>query len=98
MTLGSYIFNLRVWRGISIDDIASRTGVNRNTLSKLENDRLEAPSRRVICAVADVLGLPREDLLWRAGYAAPQDLHNHHRIFDVRRLCRLYLPHFRTAA
>lgn len=98
MTLGAYIFNLRIWRGISIDDIAARTGISRSTISKLENDRLSEPSKRVICAVADVLNIPREDLLWRAGYAAPEDLHNNHRLFDLHRLCRLYLPHFNNAA
>jgi transcriptional regulator with XRE-family HTH domain len=64
--LGAFIRAQRLTAGLSLRDLAARTGVSNAYLSQVERG-LHEPSITVLRSIADALELPLESLLARAG-------------------------------
>lgn len=73
MTFGARLRELRKGKGISQRDLADSVGVDFTYLSKLENERLPAPSATVIAALAEALDADADELAVLAG-KIPADL------------------------
>jgi len=73
LTFGARLLELRKAKGISQRDLAERVGVDFTYLSKMENERLPAPSAEVIAALAAALDADADDLAVLAG-KIPADL------------------------
>jgi transcriptional regulator with XRE-family HTH domain len=70
-TFGSRIQRLRREAKITQRDLAGRLGIDFTYLSKLENDRGEAPSEDMVRRIAQFLHTDEEELLARAGKVPP---------------------------
>jgi transcriptional regulator with XRE-family HTH domain len=64
--LGGFIRAQRLTAGLSLRDLAERTGVSNAYLSQIERG-LHEPSITVLRSIADALEVPLESLLTRAG-------------------------------
>ncbi len=73
MTFGARLRELRKRKGINQRDLADLVGVDFTYLSKLENERLPAPSAPVIAALAEALDTDADELAVLAG-RIPADL------------------------
>lgn len=73
-TLGEYISDRRVSRGLSLSQAADISGLHLSYWSKLENGMYEAPSPKHLQAIARTLGVAVEDLYGLAGYDIPERL------------------------
>lgn len=62
MDLGSNIKTLRLQRGLTLDDLAERTGVSRAMLSDIERGT-KNPTIKVVCQIAEVFGYTVSQLL-----------------------------------
>jgi transcriptional regulator with XRE-family HTH domain len=72
-TFGRAIKDARRASGLSQRDLAERVGIDFTYLSKIENDRMDPPSERVIVALADALATDADELIRLAG-KVPTDL------------------------
>jgi transcriptional regulator with XRE-family HTH domain len=70
-SLGTYIRTARTKRGIKARDLARQLGISNSYLSDIEYDR-RRPAPHLLEKIADALGLPRDDLMARAGYVGPE--------------------------
>lgn len=66
--VGDYIKNLRLKKDITQKDFAEKTGLSASELCKIENGTRNKPSPKALKAIAPVLGVTLQDLLYRAGY------------------------------
>ena len=73
-TLGEYIRDRRVSRGLSLADAAERSGLHLSYWSKLEDGQYEAPAPKHLMAIARALEVDFEDLYGLAGYESPERL------------------------
>lgn len=62
VALGRRVRHLRKQAGLTLDQLAERTGVSGSHLSLVENARRE-PRLSLVQRIAEVLGVPVEDLL-----------------------------------
>ena len=62
MHLGSAIRARREELGLTLDEVARRSGVSRGMLSEVERDR-KSPTIRVVCLIAEGLGCSVSDLI-----------------------------------
>ena len=71
-TLGSYLADLRVAKGLTLRDVEEATGsaVSNAYLSQLEHDRITKPSPNILHSLANVYGASYETLMEKAGYIA----------------------------
>lgn len=65
MEVGKRIRAVRQQRGMSLRDLAHRSGVSKAYLSQLENDPGRRPSVDVVCRIAEALGVSVLELLGR---------------------------------
>jgi HTH-type transcriptional regulator, competence development regulator len=70
-TFGQRIQRLRREAKVTQRELANQLGIDFTYLSKLENDRGEAPSEETIRKVARLLHTDEEELLARAGKVPP---------------------------
>ena len=73
MTLGTRITELRVAKGITHAQLADRAGISRSYVTRLESNRVELPSKRVLWSLAKALTTTPDDLLAAAGYMPARD-------------------------
>lgn len=73
-SLGEYIRDRRLSRGLSLNDAAVESGLHLSYWSKLENGQYEAPSPKHLKAIARTLRVAIEDLYALAGYDIPKRL------------------------
>jgi transcriptional regulator with XRE-family HTH domain len=73
-TLGEYIRDRRVSRGLSLGDAAEVSGLHLSYWSKLEDGQYEAPAPKHLMAIARALNVDFEDLYGLAGYESPERL------------------------
>ena len=66
-TFGGRIQRLRRERNLTQRDVASKLGIDFTYLSKLENNRGDAPGEETVRRLAQVLGVDEEELLAAAG-------------------------------
>ncbi|MDX6650401.1 MAG: HTH-type transcriptional regulator, competence development regulator [Solirubrobacteraceae bacterium] len=72
-TFGQTIQRLRREKNLTQRDVATKVGIDFTYLSKLENDRGEAPGEDAVRNLAAVLGADEEELMALAG-KVPKDL------------------------
>lgn len=72
MTLGEFIKDKRTKLDMSRNLLAIKTGISHTEVQRIETNERKMPSLKVLCALADALNVPQEDLLKVAGYA-PDD-------------------------
>jgi transcriptional regulator with XRE-family HTH domain len=63
MMLSKNLRIIRESRGIGVNELARRSGVNASYISAIENGRRENPSKEILNKIADALGIPVEELL-----------------------------------
>lgn len=68
MTLGEFIKIKRTETGMSQRMLAAKTGISHTEVQRIETNKRKMPSLKVLCALADALNIPQEDLLKIAGY------------------------------
>lgn len=66
-TFGQILKDLRRSKSISQRELATAIGLDFSYISKIENDRLPAPSAKTIEKISEVLEVPKEILLARSG-------------------------------
>lgn len=74
MTLGEFIKNKRTELGMSRNLLATKTGISHTEVQRIETNERKMPSLKVLCALADALNIPQEELLKAAGYAPGDDI------------------------
>lgn len=60
--LSAHIRSIRMQRGLSLDDVASRSGVSRATLSRIENDDV-SPTAETLGQLATAFAMPISQLI-----------------------------------
>ena len=73
-TLGEYIRDRRVSRGLSLNDAAELSGLHLSYWSKLETGQYEAPAPKHLQTIARTLQVAFEDLYGLVGYDSPERL------------------------
>lgn len=63
MMLSKNLKIIRESRGIGVNELARRSGVNASYISAIENGRRENPSKEILSKIADALEIPVEELL-----------------------------------
>ena len=81
MTLGEYIRNRRLDIGMSRNLLASKAGISHTEVHRIETGDRKQPSLKVLCALADALDVPQEEMLKVAGYAPSDDVPAVERVF-----------------
>ena len=81
MTLGEFIKNKRTELGMSRNLLATKTGISHTEVQRIETNERKMPSLKVLCALADALNVPQEELLKVAGYAPGDDMSATQRAF-----------------
>ena len=81
MTLGEFIKTKRTELGMSRNLLAINTGISHTEVQRIETNERKMPSLKVLCALADALNVPQEDLLKVAGYAPGDDMSPTQRAF-----------------
>lgn len=71
MTLGGELAAARKSKALSLRAAAGAAQISAAYLQKLEGDRVESPSPRVLQQLAEALEVPYPRLMKRAGYAMP---------------------------
>ena len=74
MTLGEFIKRKRTELGMSRNLLATKTGISHTEVQLIETNARKMPSLKVLCALANALNVPQEDLLKVAGYAPGDDM------------------------
>ena len=73
LTLGQYLASIRNDRGPSLREVEKATDkvVSNAYLSQMETDQIKRPSPNILHALAELYGIPYENLMERAGFVAP---------------------------
>jgi HTH-type transcriptional regulator, competence development regulator len=68
--LGAYLRSLRTGLGMTLRDVEAATNdeISNAYLSQLENGKIAKPSPHILHTLANVYGVPYENLMVRAGY------------------------------
>jgi len=66
--IGDMIKNRRLSKGWSKRALAEKAGISHSEVHRIENGERENPSVPILNALADALGIPKDDLLRIAGY------------------------------
>lgn len=74
MTLGEFVKNKRMSLGMSRNLLANKTGISHTEVQRIETNERKLPSLKVLCALADALNVPQEEIIKVAGYASAGDL------------------------
>lgn len=61
--IGKRLKELREFRGLSLSELATRSGVAKSYLSNMERDKMKNPSLEVLTKIAAVLELTPQDLI-----------------------------------
>lgn len=76
MTLSEYVRSKRTDRGISRNQLAISAGISHTEVHRIETGERKQPSLKVLCALADALAVPQEEILRVAGYASRRRFRN----------------------
>ncbi len=74
ITIGKYIKEHRIARGITGRELARQIGADTAYVVRLERGEYRSPRPDILANVATVLGVQMSDLYALAGYAVPKDL------------------------
>lgn len=67
-TVGEFIKERRTAKGLSKRQLAEKAGVSHSEVHRIENGERQNPSVPMLIAIADALGVPKDDILILAGY------------------------------
>lgn len=81
MTLGEFMKNRRNELDMSRNQLANKAGISHTEVHRIETGERKQPSLKVLCAIADALNMPQEELLKVAGYAPSDDTSTVERLF-----------------
>lgn len=81
MTLGEFIKAKRTETGMSRNMLATKAGISHTEVQRIETNERKMPSLKVLCALADALNVPQEDLLKVAGCVPGDDISATQRAF-----------------
>ena len=81
MTLGEFIKKRRSDIDMSRNQLATKAGISHTEVHRIETGERKQPSLKVLCAIADALNMPQEELLKVAGYAPSDDMSAVERVF-----------------
>ena len=81
MTLGELMKNRRNELDMSRNQLANKAGISHTEVHRIETGERKQPSLKVLCAIADALNMPQEELLKVAGYAPSDDTSAVERLF-----------------
>ena len=70
LTLGELIKNAREQLGISQRELSRQTGIDNNTIAKIERNIRKKPNVLILKKIAFILGIEVKPLLKAAGYSA----------------------------
>jgi transcriptional regulator with XRE-family HTH domain len=73
MTLGQFIQERRKEIDLTRNQLAIAAGISHTEVHRIETGDRKQPSLKVLCAIADALTIPQEDILKAAGYAPSDD-------------------------
>ncbi|SMD14460.1 helix-turn-helix domain-containing protein [Kibdelosporangium aridum] len=73
---GEQLKHLREARNMSLRGLASKSGVDSGSLTRIEHGKVCHPQPDTLKCLADALDLPLADLFVMAGYITPSDLPN----------------------
>lgn len=73
-TLAQALRQFRGDAGLSLRDLAERSGINRGAISRLESGERVQPRAETLKRLAAALGIPTEDLYAAAGWKVPNEL------------------------
>lgn len=73
MTLGEFIQERRKAIDMTRNQLAISAGISHTEVNRIENGDRKQPSLKVLCAIADSLTIPQEDVMKAAGYAPSDD-------------------------
>jgi transcriptional regulator with XRE-family HTH domain len=83
------IAEIRAKQGLTLRELAQQSGVDANTINKIENGR-RRPQRNTAHKIANALGVPVEDLggvaNWRARYLEQEAEHAGHLVETAARV------------
>ena len=82
MKLGEFIKTRRNEIKMSRNQLATKAGISHTEVHRIEIGERKQPSLKVLCAIADALGIPQEELLKYAGYAPSDDMTAVERVFQ----------------
>ena len=81
MTLGEFMKNRRNELDMSRNQLANKAGISHTEVHRIETGERKQASLKVLCAIADALNMPQEELLKVAGYAPSDDTSAVERLF-----------------
>lgn len=81
MTLGEFIKKRRSDIDMSRNQLATKAGISHTEIHRIETGERKQPSLKVLCAIADALNMPQEELLKVTGYAPSDDMSAVERVF-----------------
>lgn len=81
MTLGEFIKTKRTELGMSRNLLATKASISHTEVQRIETNERKMPSLKVLCALADAMNVPQEDLLKVAGYVPGDDISATQRAF-----------------
>ena len=81
MTLGEFIKKRRGDMDMSRNQLATKAGISHTEVHPIETGERKQPSLKVLCAIADALNLPQEELMKVAGYSPSDDTTAVERLF-----------------
>jgi transcriptional regulator with XRE-family HTH domain len=75
MSFGSYLRTSRNNRGLTLENVAVKIGLSVPHLSRIERDRENPPRDEILEKLANIIGIPSDDLFAEAR-RLPPDLKN----------------------
>lgn len=81
MTVGEFIKKRRADLGISRNQLATKANISHTEVHRIETNERKQPSLKVLCALADALCVPQEELLKVAGYNPTDNVSSVERAF-----------------
>ena len=63
MTLGQLVRTYRRAAGLTLEDVAARTGVGSEMIARLERGQTKRPRTEAVMGICAVIGLPLQDAL-----------------------------------
>lgn len=71
-TIGDFIKERRLAKGMSKRALAEKANISHSEVHRIENGERKNPSVPMLIALADALGVPKDDILVLAGYKSDE--------------------------
>ena len=67
-SLGKYLRERRVAKGLSLRELADKSGISHTEIHRIETGKREYPTIRILMVLSKTLDLPDDEILRYAGY------------------------------